>query len=107
MPLAALSRAKSKEEIQGGTVTFDHNREFSPELMLIGLRSDDALEQLDHYLDQAELVGIKQVRIVHGKGSGVLRRKVGEVLERDQRVKTHRLGEWDEGGSGVTIVELR
>lgn len=107
LPLAVLSRAKSKEEAQGGTVTFDHDREFSPELMLIGLRSNDALEQLDHYLDQAELVGIRQVRIVHGKGSGVLRKNVGEVLERDQRVRSHRLGEWDEGGSGVTIVELR
>ena len=64
------------------------------------------MEKLDHYLDEAEWVGLKRVRVVHGKGSGILRQKVKETLDEDPRVKAHRLGEWDEGGTGVTIVEL-
>lgn len=107
MPIALLSRPERKDgEIPKAEVNYDRDRDFSPELMLLGLRADEALEKLDQYLDQAELVGLRQVRVVHGKGSGILRRKVGEVLGRDHRVKSHRLGEWDEGGTGVTIVEL-
>jgi len=105
--LSSLSRREAKGEEAGKVrVTFNRDRSFSPELMLLGLRADEALERLDQYLDEADLVGAKQVRVVHGKGSGILRKKVGETLEKDQRVKAHRLGEWDEGGAGVTIVEL-
>lgn len=107
IPLSSLSRRESKkEEPRKVPVTYDADQPFSPELMLLGLRADEAVEKLDYYLDQADLVGAKQVRVVHGKGFGILRKKVEECLKNDRRVKAHRLGEWDEGGTGVTIVEL-
>ena len=52
------------------------------------------------------LLGIGQVRIVHGKGTGVLRKVIKEALAKDKRVKTFRLGEWNEGQDGVTVAEL-
>jgi len=78
-----------------------------PELSLRGMSAEDALDLLDRYLDEARLAGWQEVRIVHGKGQGILRRVVGEYLTKDDRVTEKRLGQWDEGGDGVTIAKLR
>ncbi|HTY09117.1 MAG TPA: endonuclease MutS2, partial [Candidatus Edwardsbacteria bacterium] len=87
-------------------VTTNGEPSFPLELHLLGFRAEEALEQLDHYLDQAVLLGIGQVRIVHGKGTGVLRKVVKESLSKDKRIKSFRLGNWDEGQDGVTVAEL-
>ena len=76
------------------------------ELMLIGKNSEEATIDLDRYLDDCVLSGIRVVRIVHGKGSGILRSAVASLLKKDPRVKTFRLGGLGEGGDGVTIAEL-
>ena len=81
--------------------------EVEPELSLRGMSAEDALDLLDRYLDEARLAGWQEVRIVHGKGQGILRRVVGEYLTKDDRVTEKRLGQWDEGGDGVTIAKLR
>lgn len=70
------------------------------------LKVDEALPLLDKYLNDAFLSGIPQVRIVHGKGSGILRRAVHQALSEHPLVKSFRLGGWGEGDTGVTIVEL-
>lgn len=88
-------------------VSFSHEDGFPPELHLLGMRAEEALERLDRYLDEAVLLGIDQVRIVHGKGTGALRKAVRQALSRDSRVKSFRLGYWNEGQDGVTIVELK
>ncbi|GAB4323240.1 MAG: endonuclease MutS2 [Candidatus Zixiibacteriota bacterium] len=80
--------------------------EVGPEISLRGLSAEDALEVLDRYLDEARLAGWNEVRIVHGKGEGILRRAVGEYLSRDARVVEKRLGHWNEGGDGVTLAKL-
>jgi len=80
---------------------------FPPELNLLGLRADEALNRLDRYLDEAVLLGISRVRIVHGKGTGALRKVVKEALSKDSRIKSFRLGNWDEGQDGVTVAELK
>lgn len=80
---------------------------FPPELHLLGMRADEALERLDRYLDEAVYLGVERVRIVHGKGTGALRRAVKEALSKDVRVKSFRLGQWNEGQDGVTVAELR
>jgi DNA mismatch repair protein MutS2 len=49
---------------------------------------------------------LKSLRIIHGKGTGALRDRVAEMLSKDVRVSSHRLGAWNEGGAGVTIAEL-
>ncbi|MCU0606580.1 MAG: endonuclease MutS2 [Candidatus Edwardsbacteria bacterium] len=85
----------------------DGETSFPMELHLLGYHAEEALEKLDQYLDQAVLLGIGQVRIVHGKGTGVLRKVVKEALARDKRVRSFRLGEWNEGQDGVTVAELK
>ncbi len=81
-------------------------REVGPSVSVRGMTLDEALPKVDQYLDDAYLARLGQVVIIHGKGTGVLREQVGALLKRDPRVKSQRLGEWNEGGNGVTIVEM-
>ncbi|WP_029323550.1 endonuclease MutS2 [Butyrivibrio sp. AE3004] len=74
------------------------------ELNLIGLNSADAIAELDKYLDNAYVSHLPSVRIVHGKGSGILRKAVHDHLKAAPYVKSFKLGEFGEGDSGVTIV---
>ncbi|MEZ4748921.1 MAG: endonuclease MutS2 [Calditrichia bacterium] len=79
----------------------------TPELDLRGLDQQDAIDETDRYLSQALESGWEEVRIVHGKGSGVLRVAINNYLSRDKRVESKRLGRWGEGDTGVTVVKLR
>lgn len=83
------------------------NRSVRPELDMRGMRVEEALAGLDKYLDEVIMAGLKQVRIIHGKGTGSLRQAVQEYLRRHSRVASFRLGNYNEGGSGVTVVELK
>lgn len=76
------------------------------EIHLIGLRAREALEKLEPFLDQAVQASLQTVRIVHGMGSGALRRAVAEYLDTCPYCASYRLGEPNEGGSGATIVTL-
>lgn len=78
-----------------------------PEIDLRGMDSFQALEATNRYLDQALQEGWDEIRIIHGKGTGVLRREVNNFLNKDNRVDQKRLGKWGEGDTGVTIVKLR
>ncbi|MFC7442899.1 endonuclease MutS2 [Laceyella putida] len=78
-----------------------------PELDLRGKLVEEALMEIDQYLDKAILAGYKQISLIHGKGTGALRTGVQEFLRRHRSVKSYRLGAHGEGGSGVTVVELR
>ena len=82
-------------------------REMSPEVDLRGLMVEEALERVDKFLDDAVLAGLPQVRIIHGKGTGALRKAVTEALRHDRRVESYRLGGVGEGGDGVTVAKLR
>ncbi len=79
----------------------------SPEINLLGSTVDEALSQLDKYLDDAYLAHLGSVRIVHGKGTGALRSAVHQYLKRASYVKSFRLGEHGEGDAGVTIAEFK
>jgi DNA mismatch repair protein MutS2 len=76
------------------------------ELSLRRLTVDEALWRLDQYLYDAFMAGLSSVRIVHGKGTGKLRRTVHESLAKHPLVKSYRLGDYGEGDYGVTVVEL-
>lgn len=78
----------------------------SPEINLIGKTVDEALIELDKYLDDAYLAHLKTVRIVHGKGTGALRKAVQNHLKKQKYVKSYHLGEFGEGDAGVTIAEF-
>ena len=76
------------------------------EVHLRRLTVDEALLKLDQYLNDAFMAGLYQVRVVHGKGTGTLRQAVQRHLAGHSLVKSHRPGGYEEGGVGVTVVEL-
>jgi DNA mismatch repair protein MutS2 len=80
--------------------------EASPEVHLLGLRAEEVAGRLFPALDAAVQAGLPSLRVVHGKGTGVLRQVVVELLEQDSRVISHRPGRMGEGGGGVTVAEL-
>ena len=118
VPVTALTwpsekTVKSKKTVSSSprenisTLTRSKKNMLGTELLLLGKKVEEALSELDHYLDDAVLGGLNIVRIVHGKGTGALRAAVGDYLARDRRVANFRLGGPGEGGDGVTIAELR
>ena len=101
----AVQKSK-KAKVARGAGAYSKAASISPELMLLGMTVDEAIMKLDKYIDDASLSHLPQVRIVHGKGTGALRQAVHESLKRNRLVSSYRLGEFGEGDSGVTIVEL-
>lgn len=79
----------------------------SPEINLIGKMTADALPELNKYLDDAFLAKLPQVRIVHGRGTGALRKMVHECAKKNKHIESFRLGEYGEGSDGVTIVYFK
>lgn len=79
----------------------------STEINLLGLTVDEAISTLDKYLDDAYLAHLPSVRIVHGKGTGALRKAVQQHLKRIKYISNFHLGEFGEGDAGVTIAEFK
>jgi len=90
----------------GGKIKLSKSSTVSTEINLIGMTVDEALANLDKYLDDAYLAHVPSVRIVHGKGTGALRNAVHQYLKRNKYVKSYRLGTFGEGEAGVTIAEF-
>lgn len=82
-------------------------KQVSSSVDLRGMDSIEATMVADKYLDDAAIAGLGEVTLVHGKGTGVLRSAIADMLRKHPHVKRHRLGVYGEGGNGVTIVELR
>lgn len=108
-PRADVRRARADQRPALTAVAFtgDLPEEYVPtEIDLRGERALDIDDTLLTALDAAIRADLKSVRIIHGKGTGALRERVAEMLRKDTRVRSFRLGLWNEGGSGVTIAEL-
>ena len=107
----APGRKRSAGRSAGGTtpqrLTTERKMHASTEVMLRGMRVDEAIPAIDHFLDDAVLNGISPVRLIHGKGTGVLRQVTHDYLMRDPRVDSFRMGVEGEGGDGVTVAELK
>ena len=105
-----LVKEEKKQSKQQKTAQYrasvNKSMNIKPEINLLGMTVDEAVTVLDKYLDDACLSHLNQVRVVHGKGTGALRKGVHEYLKRQSYVKSFRLGEFGEGDAGVTIVEL-
>jgi DNA mismatch repair protein MutS2 len=103
-----LYEVKTESRTKAGiTKLISETEAVSPELSVRGMTSDEAIEKVDKYLDQVLLAGLNEVYIIHGKGTGTLRRKIAEFLKSHPRVEESHLAEWDQGGAGVTVVKLR
>lgn len=76
------------------------------ELDLRGLMSEEAIRETERYIDAALLSNWSEIRLVHGKGTGALRKAVHQYLSKLKTIKSYRIGRWGEGDSGVTVVEL-
>lgn len=94
---------KSTVSAKTGALT----RSVSLELDVRGQAVDEAIPEIDRYLDEAMLAGMHEVSIIHGKGTGVLRAAVQRHLKSHMNVKSHRLGVYGEGEDGVTVVTLK
>jgi DNA mismatch repair protein MutS2 len=90
-----------------GRIGLSRAASLSTELDLRGQILDDAVMKSDKFLDDAALGGLSQVTIIHGKGTGVLRAGIQDMLKKHRHVKAYRLGRYGEGESGVTIVEIK
>ncbi|HEX3865707.1 MAG TPA: Smr/MutS family protein [Gemmatimonadaceae bacterium] len=107
VPLKALKRGQIVRDESVGVWTGDLPEVHVPtEVDLRGLRPDEAEGVVMSALDAAIRADMRSLRIIHGKGTGVLRDRVNEMLRKDTRVRGFRLGAWNEGGTGVTLAEL-
>lgn len=97
---------KQRQRTSAGKIKMSKSMAVSTEINLLGKTVDEAIAELDKYLDDAYLAHLTSVRIVHGKGTGALRNGVHNYLKRQKHVKSYRLGAFGEGDAGVTIVEF-
>ena len=103
----AVITTKQFKKTGSGKIRMSKSASVSTEINLIGMTVDEALAHLDKYLDDAYLAHLPSVRIVHGKGTGALRKAVQGQLKRNKYVKSYRLGEFGEGDAGVTIAVFK
>ena len=83
------------------------SRDFRDEIDLRGMTGDEAWSAVDKYFDEAQLAGFHTVRLIHGKGTGALKKSLWDMLRKDRRVATFRIGQFGEGDGGVTVVEIK
>ncbi|TGA99401.1 endonuclease MutS2 [Sporolactobacillus shoreae] len=102
-----LKRVKEEKKVRPVVNVRTSGTTVKPELDLRGERYEDAMLKVEKYLDEALLAGFPRVSIIHGKGTGALRKGVSQLIERHPRVKSSRLGSQGEGGSGVTVVDFK
>lgn len=104
-PLSATER--QRQRTSAGKIKMSKSMSVTTEINLLGKTVDEAIAELDKYLDDAYMAHLTSVRIVHGKGTGALRAGVHNYLKRQKHVKSYRLGAFGEGDAGVTIVEFK
>ena len=83
------------------------SRDFKPQLDVRGQTGDDAWFMVDKYLDDAKLASVNSVTILHGKGTGALRKALWGYFKKDSRIASFRAGQYGEGDYGVTVLELK
>ena len=98
---------EKKQKSSASKIKMTKSATVATEINLIGLHVDEAMPELDKYLDDAYLAHIPKVRIIHGRGTGALKSAVQTMLRKNKHVKSYRPGEFNEGGYGVTVVEFK
>ena len=106
-PTLGSGNGRKKTGSGSSSTRMSKSLSISPEVNLIGMTTDEAIPELDKYLDDAYLAHLPQVRVVHGRGTGALKNAVHKHLKKLKYVKDFRLGVFGEGDSGVTIVTFK
>ena len=91
----------------GFTPSFGKSASISPEINLIGKNVDEATAELDKYLDDALLAHLNSVRVIHGRGTGALKKGIHAWLRKQSYVKSFKQAEYDDGGEAVTVVTFK
>lgn len=107
LQVVAKSAEKELKKMSEGVNLNDKMKDFRPELNIIGTRGDEAMRRLDLFIDDAYLLGVKQIRIVHGKGYGILRTLVRDSLKRNPLVSSVQNENIEFGGDGACIVMMK
>ena len=97
---------KEKKKAKYGNMSFGKTKTVGTEINLIGMNLDDATDRMNKYIDDAFLAGLKTVNIIHGRGSGILRKGLRAELRRNKHVESYKSAPYDQGGEGNTIVTL-
>ena len=108
--VSTVERSKEKEEVnttRTKTMIKAKTRSIKNEIDLRGMNLEEAILDVDKYLDDAYIAGLNSVHIIHGKGTGILREGISQILKNHKHVKSFRLGKHGEGGTGVTVVEIK
>ena len=98
---------KKKENAKSNSYRATVSRDFKPEIDLRGKTGEEAWNAIDKYFDEALIAGFHSLRLIHGKGTGALKKYLWVELKRDSRVRSFRIGQFGEGDGGVTVVELK
>ena len=102
VPVREAGRARARFS----AAQVDLRKQVARELDVRGMTGEEALPLIDKFIDDAVLAGLHRIDIIHGKGTGALRKRVTEFLTGYPRVKSFHIAEWNEGGMGATVVEL-
>ncbi len=100
-------QAKKIRKSGGSSFYQDKVRTIVPTITVVGQVLDDAVMNVDKYLDDAYLSGLKEVTVIHGRGAGILREGLGQMFKVHKHVASYRKGAYNEGGDGVTVVTLK
>ncbi len=102
---AGVIDASGKKKASGYRMSV--SRDFKDEIDLRGMTGDEAWSAVDKYFDEAAIAGFHNLRLIHGKGTGALKKALWDRLKKDSRVKSFRIGQFGEGDGGVTVVETK
>jgi DNA mismatch repair protein MutS2 len=100
-------KGPAERKAHQSSATTDYSPEPGLDLDIRGMTFDEAEPLIQRYIDDACNAGLEQVTIIHGKGTGALRKKVHDFLAQDQRVASFRLGNWNEGSAGVSVLTIK
>ena len=101
------SNTSDKVEQRSKTIISSKSKTIKNEIDLRGRNIEEAILELDKYIDDTYIAGLKEVYVIHGKGTGALREGLQSYFRRHRLIKSHRVGKYGEGGTGVTVLEMK